>query len=181
MAATTVSGLPLNINLGAYSPALVVGDGEISFGGAEAAGAAEALINTVQGSTAETVTGTAAAGTVATAGKSADGSSIITPAGTEATIPSASKSKRSDGTTDWDGNADIDVREKRNDPIEKRDLAGFSAALNFAAGALTTGPEIRLGTGEGGSGVGITQKPGAAAGGGTKITRELARNLEESS
>lgn len=33
---------PLNINLGAYSPALVVGDGAISFGGAEgAAGAAE--------------------------------------------------------------------------------------------------------------------------------------------
>lgn len=25
-------GAPLNINLGAYSPALVVGDGEISFG-----------------------------------------------------------------------------------------------------------------------------------------------------
>lgn len=28
-----VSAVPLNINLGAYSPALVVGDGEISFGG----------------------------------------------------------------------------------------------------------------------------------------------------
>ena len=28
-----LSVLPLNINLGAYSPALVVGDGEISFGG----------------------------------------------------------------------------------------------------------------------------------------------------
>jgi len=33
LAAMTASGLPLNINLGAYSPALVVGDGEISFGG----------------------------------------------------------------------------------------------------------------------------------------------------
>lgn len=29
----TSYALPLNINLGAYSPALVVGDGEISFGG----------------------------------------------------------------------------------------------------------------------------------------------------
>lgn len=29
----SVNALPLNINLGAYSPALVVGDGEISFGG----------------------------------------------------------------------------------------------------------------------------------------------------
>lgn len=31
--AANVTALPLNINLGAYSPALVVGDGEISFGG----------------------------------------------------------------------------------------------------------------------------------------------------
>ncbi|KAF2675121.1 hypothetical protein BT63DRAFT_29057 [Microthyrium microscopicum] len=31
--ALVASALPLNINLGAYSPALVVGDGEISFGG----------------------------------------------------------------------------------------------------------------------------------------------------
>jgi len=31
------SAVPLNINLGAYSPALVVGDGEISFGGPEKA------------------------------------------------------------------------------------------------------------------------------------------------
>ena len=30
---SSVNALPLNINLGAYSPALVVGDGEISFGG----------------------------------------------------------------------------------------------------------------------------------------------------
>ena len=33
LAASAVTALPLNINLGAYSPALVVGDGEISFGG----------------------------------------------------------------------------------------------------------------------------------------------------
>jgi hypothetical protein len=35
--ATAALALPLNINLGAYSPALVVGDGAISFEGAEAA------------------------------------------------------------------------------------------------------------------------------------------------
>jgi len=29
LAAVSVSAVPLNINLGAYSPALVVGDGEI--------------------------------------------------------------------------------------------------------------------------------------------------------
>ncbi|PMD18268.1 hypothetical protein NA56DRAFT_648040 [Hyaloscypha hepaticicola] len=44
LATCSVSAVPLNINLGAYSPALVVGDGEISFGsGAEA----EALVNTL--------------------------------------------------------------------------------------------------------------------------------------
>lgn len=32
---------PLNINLGAYSPALVVGDGAIAFGGGEGEAAAE--------------------------------------------------------------------------------------------------------------------------------------------
>lgn len=35
-----ISAVPLNINLGAYSPALVVGDGEISFGGGQSDGAA---------------------------------------------------------------------------------------------------------------------------------------------
>ncbi|KAL9086351.1 MAG: hypothetical protein Q9165_007137 [Trypethelium subeluteriae] len=38
LAATSVSAVPLNINLGAYSPALVVGDGEISFAGTDGAG-----------------------------------------------------------------------------------------------------------------------------------------------
>ncbi|KAI0097100.1 hypothetical protein F4814DRAFT_126247 [Daldinia grandis] len=34
-------GAPLNINLGAYSPALVVGDGAIGFNGAEGEAATE--------------------------------------------------------------------------------------------------------------------------------------------
>jgi hypothetical protein len=46
------SAVPLNINLGAYSPALVVGDGEISVGSAERA---SELIETL-------ATGAAAAG-----------------------------------------------------------------------------------------------------------------------
>jgi hypothetical protein len=39
--------LPLNINLGAYSPALVVGDGALTFDGGEEAGAAVAALQTV--------------------------------------------------------------------------------------------------------------------------------------
>ncbi|KAI9714007.1 MAG: hypothetical protein M1820_000737 [Bogoriella megaspora] len=38
LAIASVSAIPLNINLGAYSPALVVGDGEISFSGTDGAG-----------------------------------------------------------------------------------------------------------------------------------------------
>ena len=53
LTATTVAALPLNINLGAYSPAIVVGDGAISFEGAEGgeaegAGAAS-IVNALQG------------------------------------------------------------------------------------------------------------------------------------
>ena len=40
-------------------------------------------------------------------------------------------------------------------PRAKRDLAGFDRALLYAEAALTKGPLIELGTGEGGSGVGI--------------------------
>lgn len=46
--------------------------------------------------------------------------------------------------------------------LSARDITGFNAALKFAAGALTTSPSVQLGTGEGGSGVGITQAAGSA-------------------
>lgn len=121
--AACVSAVPLNINLGAYSPALVVGDGEISFGsGAEA----EALVNTLSGASAGTEAATAIEG-LNQAGVNTP--TIITPAEALA---------------------------------KKRDLAGFNAALNYATGALKTSPGVELGTGEGGSGVGITVKPGGA-------------------
>ncbi|KAG7287470.1 hypothetical protein NEMBOFW57_006981 [Staphylotrichum longicolle] len=68
LVATAALALPLNINLGAYSPALVVGDGAISFegaeeggaagGGAEGAGVAQ-IVNALQGAA---VSGGAAAG-----------------------------------------------------------------------------------------------------------------------
>lgn len=50
--ATLAVGAPLNINLGAYSPALVVGDGEISFAGAGGEAGAANIVNTLQGAAA---------------------------------------------------------------------------------------------------------------------------------
>ncbi|KAF4783259.1 hypothetical protein HER10_EVM0007938 [Colletotrichum scovillei] len=93
---------PLNINLGAYSPALVVGDGALTFGGEAEAGKA------------------AQQGIVA--------------------------------------GRDITKR------VEKRQ-SGFDRALTFAEAALTKGPKIQLGNGEGGAGVGIIvdNNPTAAA------------------
>lgn len=57
MAASCVVAAPLNINMGAYSPALVVGDGEIGFKGTESVAN---LMSTLQGA----ATGGAAAGGV---------------------------------------------------------------------------------------------------------------------
>lgn len=48
-AATAVLSLPLNINMGAYSPALVVGDGAIGFEGATGTNQVANLMNTLQG------------------------------------------------------------------------------------------------------------------------------------
>ena len=59
---TLTAAIPLNINLGAYSPAIVVGDGAISFGGAEGAEGTNAaqLINALQGAAVGTAAGAAA-------------------------------------------------------------------------------------------------------------------------
>ncbi|KAF4627567.1 hypothetical protein G7Y89_g10585 [Cudoniella acicularis] len=76
LSATTATSLPLNINLGAYSPALVVGDGEISFGGTENAAA---LVETLAGSTAST-TG-AATGLTRAAEAGTGTGTVISPAG----------------------------------------------------------------------------------------------------
>lgn len=63
--------VPLNINLGAYSPALVVGDGAISFGGEEeAAAGGEAVVETpgAEAPAAEPAPATEGAATVDTTG-----------------------------------------------------------------------------------------------------------------
>ncbi len=163
LSATTIA-LPLNINLGAYSPALVVGDGEISFGGTE---------------TAATTLATLSEGATTTAKESTPNGVTINPAISASPSPSPSPSPSlaagvlGIGKSSIGPRADTTRVEERRDEIEQRDIAGFNAALNFAAGGLANGPTVELGTGEGGSGVGITVKPATAA----KAARE--RDVEE--
>ncbi|KAF3770793.1 hypothetical protein M406DRAFT_59662 [Cryphonectria parasitica EP155] len=68
--AGAAAALPLNINLGAYSPALVVGDGEISFGGNQDV---SALMSTLEGAAVTAANGatTAAAAQPAAAAPAA--------------------------------------------------------------------------------------------------------------
>lgn len=66
--ATLAIGAPLNINLGAYSPALVVGDGEISFAGAGGEAGAANIVNTLQGAAASSGGAVAQGAAIAPAG-----------------------------------------------------------------------------------------------------------------
>ncbi|CAA9961368.1 hypothetical protein P3342_006994 [Pyrenophora teres f. teres] len=166
----TVAAVPLNINLGAYSPALVVGDGEISLG--STASASELMATLASG---------AAAG----------GGGGARPAAAEAAAP-APPAKRANlrrAIEDILGkraNAPIAKREpveSKMDAVEeamqwiKRDLAGFNAALGYAKEALKDQPKVEMGTEN--AGVGIIVNPGvnvpagsAAAGGGKKEKRD---------
>jgi hypothetical protein len=156
-----LNALPLNINLGAYSPALVVGDGEISFGGKQDV---SNLMNALEGAA---VSGAAANGQAAPA--------VAQPAATSTNIVPAQD------TTQVTSLQGIEIAPRIVNLVptaakEKRDITGFNAALNYATGALKTSPEIQLGTGEGGSGVGITQKPGSAAAPATAAREVLQRD-----
>lgn len=68
-------------------------------------------------------------------------------------------------------------RDEESSNVNKRDLASFDRALKFAEAALVKGPKVQLGTGEGGSGVGIIvdNNPTAAArvGTGAAAKRDL--------
>lgn len=68
-------------------------------------------------------------------------------------------------------------RDEESSNVNKRDLASFDRALKYAEAALVKGPKVQLGTGEGGSGVGIIvdNNPTAAArvGTGSVAKRDL--------
>ncbi|KAB8299781.1 hypothetical protein EYC80_000033 [Monilinia laxa] len=170
--ATSISALPLNINLGAYSPALVVGDGEISFGGkADVSN----LMNALEGAAvtgAATNGGTTQAQTAKPAPAPAPAPAAPAPAPAAPAAQEAAKEEKTEAAqvTALQGMgkeiAPRIVRLERADveKAAKRDIQTLNAALNYAANAIKTSPEVQLGTGEKGAGVGILVKPGSGAG-----------------
>ncbi|KAK0636994.1 hypothetical protein B0T17DRAFT_504380 [Bombardia bombarda] len=164
------SALPLNINLGAYSPALVVGDGAISF--EEGGEAVTNLVETLQGAAASSGAAVASAASAPAAEDVTAGiaQAAVVPSSSspilieEAGFPiPGSKSKELDPRVRDNTIAARDVEEEEKPikeaaaAVQKRqpDLSGFDRALTFAEAALTKGPDIQLGTGAEGSGVGI--------------------------
>ncbi|TGO53287.1 hypothetical protein BCON_0126g00120 [Botryotinia convoluta] len=176
MIATSISALPLNINLGAYSPALVVGDGEISFGGkADVSN----LMNALEGAA---VTGAATNGAApATTPTQAQAAPAVAAAATA--VQGATEDKTEAQVTALQGMGKeiaprvVKLERSDVDRAAKRDIQTLTAALNYAAGAIKTSPEVQLGTEE--SGVGILVKAGGtgntAAAAGTAAKTKMGK------
>ncbi|KAH7376915.1 hypothetical protein B0T11DRAFT_324770 [Plectosphaerella cucumerina] len=163
-----VSAVPLNINLGAYSPALVVGDGEISFGGKADV---NSLMTALEGAAVNTATTVAQNNQNPPPPAQAQQPAVVVPANTE----NKDKEQANDISGILGGNRkeieprvevaatpeDVEDEEDEEDadeaaaPVAKRDIAGFDRALRYAEAALVKGPKVQLGTGAEGSGVGI--------------------------
>ncbi|KAH9904771.1 hypothetical protein F4778DRAFT_45072 [Xylariomycetidae sp. FL2044] len=171
----SVNALPLNINLGAYSPALVVGDGEISFGGGTDV---TNLMNALEGAAVDAAAGTATENAAVAAqsnNQAAQTNQEETVAAQSTESTETAEAPVTTTTASTNAAADPNLQEQaaqistlqgmgkeiapRSDeeasPKAKRDLAGFDRALTYAEAALTKGPTIQLGTGEEGAGVGI--------------------------
>lgn len=131
-----VGAVPLNINLGAYSPALVVGDGEISLGSTESA---SELMATLASGAAE--------------GQGQGQEQQAKRGNLRRAIESIIKRE-----------AVPEPAEDRLAAVEsamewiKRDLAGFNAALSYAREAQKDQPKVELGSE--GAGIGIVVNPG---------------------
>jgi hypothetical protein len=162
-----VGAVPLNINLGAYSPALVVGDGEISLGSTESA--SELMATLATGANSAAGEGAAQPGQQAPAEQPAEQPA---PEGQP-----AQEGQPAEGEAAKRGNlarAIENIIKKRAPAPQpqddsllavesamqwiKRDLAGFNAALSYAREAQKDTPKIELGSE--GAGVGIVVNPG---------------------
>ncbi|KAK8101679.1 uncharacterized protein PG998_006909 [Apiospora kogelbergensis] len=198
----SVYALPLNINLGAYSPALVVGDGEISFGGGQDV---SKLFTTLEGAAQQNAAGGGAAKTAGAAAPASQAGSqaASVPASSSKTegqsaaaaAPPAAKPSTpapevaaqdttiatSDATLQ-DQASSVSTLQGMGKEIaprdvapEKRDLAGFDRALKYAEAALVKGPIVQLGTGKEGAGVGIIVDNRPAGGAAAKAEGAAAK------
>ncbi|KIW03973.1 hypothetical protein, variant [Verruconis gallopava] len=142
LAALSVSALPLNINLGAYSPALVVGDGEISFGGSP-----ERASEVLQTLSTGAQNGAVPAGQAAPAA-SGGGEAATRPAKRYVVVEDAPAVAEPEKMVRKSKRESTALAEK-----VKRDIDGFRAALQYARDAQLTQPRVELA-------FGITQNAG---------------------
>jgi hypothetical protein len=183
----TVAAVPLNINLGAYSPALVVGDGEIAIG--EAKSASELMATLASGANA--AGGAAAEGGAARPGQQAK--EQAQPAAAAETQEQPTEGETAKRSTSVLRRAIGDFLSKRAPAQEdkmaavegamewiKRDLQGFEAALNYAREAMKDAPKVELGSPN--AGIGIVVNPGvnvpknSAAAGTPAAARKVKRD-----
>ncbi|CAG8956124.1 hypothetical protein HYFRA_00012041 [Hymenoscyphus fraxineus] len=161
--------IPLNINLGAYSPAVIVGDGEISFGGrTDVSGLMSALEGAAVGGTGTGTAPNANPNTPKPSAAAAPGQ--ITDQQQAAQI--AALQGMGKQIAPREGEGELEAREPEPKPEvvtedkvptlnSKRDINGFNAALKYASDAIKVTPQIDIGTPE--AGVGILQRPGITA------------------
>jgi len=160
--------LPLNINLGAYSPALVVGDGEISFGGNQDVSNLMSALEgaAVSGATANNGGTTSKAAAAVTQVPAANDQSVaVVPTAAATPVPENQNTQIASLQGMGKEIAPRVVKLEKKDgaalhQVAARDMATLTAALNYASTSLKSGPEVDLGTGKGGSGVGIIVKAG---------------------
>lgn len=155
----TVAAVPLNINLGAYSPALVVGDGEISLGSTESA---SQLMATLATGAAANAGGEGAKGQQQPAAEKPAGEGEKAQEQPAEGAPAAKRSIIRRAIDDiLQKRAPVDSKmEAVEAAMEwiKRDLAGFNAALGYAKEAQKDQPKVEMGTEN--AGVGIVVNPG---------------------
>lgn len=185
----SVAAVPLNINLGAYSPALVVGDGEISLGNGEKA--SELMSTLASGAANE-----AAGGEGEAAAGQPEAQPAAAPAEEAQAEGEAARVKRSIdpiGTienilTKRSPRPEVGHLAAIEDAVQwiKRDLQGFNAALDFARDAQKDTPKVELGTEHAGIGIlvnaGVNVPVESAANGQGAAERKVKRSevVEES-
>lgn len=182
----TCAAVPLNINLGAYSPALVVGDGEIAIG--EAKPASELMSTLASGAAQAGGAEAARPGQQQGGGQRAEGENGQPTEGEAAKrAPNLLRRAINDFISK---RAPAPAADEKIEAVEsamewiKRDLQGFNAALSYAREAMKDQPKVELGSPN--AGIGIVVNPGvnvpanSAAAGSKPKAEKRSEVVEES-